>query len=925
MANYATLKAAIRQVVKTNGNNEITGALLQQSLLAMVNSLGGAFQFVGVAQPSTNPGTPDQNVFYIAGAGTYPNFNNTTVADGYMGVFKYNGSWIIETLQVGKNYDSIIENLNAWVFGKLGFTLGQISTTSGNPTTSTNRAYSPFFDTPKTITFDSSVKVSGRFYDANGNYQTYQEFVSGGTYTPNQNYPLMRLVVSYSNDSTIADASLFNDLVLISDASKHSIARLNEQMDLVVLDVNDIKTTRIQTRFIIGSLSSSNGAEETSDNRVRSVFIKYDSAMKIVCANGYRIGFRWYDENKEFISTTIQWLNGTINVSNYAPVGGVYFRLVGSYSDNATITDAAAFDSNISVRGEKIDIATGKLIEETEKLDENVSDIQQRLLNVENNLTVDISEDFEIGTIETNGVIKANNTRVRSRSSFAIENKKVACQSGYRYAYRWYDANENFITVTYTWQTTETTPEQICPSNAKFFRLVGSYVNNAIISDATLFDVNIQISAPVGEQVTENMRNIELLLSKSGETIAYSSNSSVGNCSILCAKEHTFNDGTPPLYEWFLLCDPADNKLYISRDLATRSYIATFNGDIDQFSFGVLQNGDIIACRMASSLSSGGVDTNRVNPSVFKANENWKTQHTVDFGNSLKPCGWLENCGFRNLPDGTTMFAEYTRITVATANCWKIIGDPLIVSNWVVKKSFVLSGEPDAGFKHCHMVACDHFTGVIYLATGDDNVGAMVFASTDGGDTWTQLREGSELWCRMLMMTFTKDYIYWAQDTPGQHYLFRAERDVNGLLDYSTAIKFVTIPAASGYFASYGQAYIPEFGAVLLLDRQDSSDAGQVLPVRVIDLSDGTIETIGEIHCTNDGGNVGFRTLFSEWYPVGGIVRVGFGFASPTCNKNKVCGNQWPLNDGKDSVNNLYLKVAKDGNNWTLKIGTYYL
>ena len=111
MANYATLKAAIQQVIRTNGNEEITGALLQQTLLAMVNSLGGAFQFVGVAQSSTNPGTPDQNVFYIAGAGSYPNFNNTTVADGYMGVFKYNGSWTIETLQVGKNYDDEIEQL----------------------------------------------------------------------------------------------------------------------------------------------------------------------------------------------------------------------------------------------------------------------------------------------------------------------------------------------------------------------------------------------------------------------------------------------------------------------------------------------------------------------------------------------------------------------------------------------------------------------------------------------------------------------------------------------------------------------------------------------------------------------------------------------------------------------------------------------
>lgn len=94
MANYATLKAAIQQVVKTNGNNEITGALLQQSLLAMINSLGAYYQFAGIATPSTNPGTPDQNVYYIAStAGTYSNFGGLILASGEIAILKYNGNW----------------------------------------------------------------------------------------------------------------------------------------------------------------------------------------------------------------------------------------------------------------------------------------------------------------------------------------------------------------------------------------------------------------------------------------------------------------------------------------------------------------------------------------------------------------------------------------------------------------------------------------------------------------------------------------------------------------------------------------------------------------------------------------------------------------------------------------------------------------
>lgn len=93
MANYANLISAIQNVVKTNGNEEITGALLQQSLLAMISSLGAGYQFMGVAEPTTNPGTPDQNVFYIAyKGGTYSNFNSAVIgSDG--GILKYNGSW----------------------------------------------------------------------------------------------------------------------------------------------------------------------------------------------------------------------------------------------------------------------------------------------------------------------------------------------------------------------------------------------------------------------------------------------------------------------------------------------------------------------------------------------------------------------------------------------------------------------------------------------------------------------------------------------------------------------------------------------------------------------------------------------------------------------------------------------------------------
>lgn len=93
MANYETLKTAIQQVVKTNGNNEITGLLLQQSLLAMINSLGVGYQYVGIATPSTNPGTPDAKVFYFAFAnGVYPNFGDLSL-NNEIAILYYDTEW----------------------------------------------------------------------------------------------------------------------------------------------------------------------------------------------------------------------------------------------------------------------------------------------------------------------------------------------------------------------------------------------------------------------------------------------------------------------------------------------------------------------------------------------------------------------------------------------------------------------------------------------------------------------------------------------------------------------------------------------------------------------------------------------------------------------------------------------------------------
>ena len=96
MSNYNNLKTSIDANIKQNGNQEITGPILNSVLNQMVNLLGTGYQFAGVAtlDPATDPGTPDAKVFYIAnGKGTYTNFGGIEVTEDEVVVLYYDTAW----------------------------------------------------------------------------------------------------------------------------------------------------------------------------------------------------------------------------------------------------------------------------------------------------------------------------------------------------------------------------------------------------------------------------------------------------------------------------------------------------------------------------------------------------------------------------------------------------------------------------------------------------------------------------------------------------------------------------------------------------------------------------------------------------------------------------------------------------------------
>lgn len=94
MGNYTTLKTTINANIRQNGNQEITGKILNSVLTAMVNTFGEGYQFAGIATAETDPGTPDAKVFYIAnGKGKYTNFWALDVTEDDVVFLVWDNAW----------------------------------------------------------------------------------------------------------------------------------------------------------------------------------------------------------------------------------------------------------------------------------------------------------------------------------------------------------------------------------------------------------------------------------------------------------------------------------------------------------------------------------------------------------------------------------------------------------------------------------------------------------------------------------------------------------------------------------------------------------------------------------------------------------------------------------------------------------------
>lgn len=407
--------------------------------------------------------------------------------------------------------------------------------------------------------------------------------------------------------------------------------------------------------------------------------------------------------------------------------------------------------------------------------------------------------------------------------------------------------------------------------------------------------------------------------------------------TILAAKYYTNAQGFQRV-SFYLLCDTNDN-LYISGDLRTKRFLCNFPNAM-KYKFGIRQNGDVIAVfrsEFSKAEASYGpeLDNVRKNPRVLLRSERYRKVHEVDFGEynketgeGLKPCGWLENCGFCSLPDGDVLFVEYTRMGVVyTANCWRIKADSNLTdpNNWEIIKQFQVAESDkittydESVIEHFHTVQRDPYTGIIYLATGDLRKKSQMWYSRDNGDNWEQqiftdpstgktLTSG-EKYFRILNYNFTDEYVYWSSDSSKKHAILRCERAESGELDPDSITVLAELEPLDGSPATYGTVFDSKNNFMVLMERCDAK--AESMRFRVYDLEDDTVKTIDMINAAGgEGSQIGFRTEYTEFEPVDGVIKIGFGPNSGYRNHNDLCGNPGD-SDWRNNINNMWIKVNR--------------
>lgn len=114
MANYEELKRAVKQVIKPNGVQEITGEILQNVLVKMIDTFGDEYKCKGVAVTSTTPQVSGKTLYFASTPGVYANFAGLSVVKGEFVAFAYDGTNWSKTVLIDASNFATLDLINEY-------------------------------------------------------------------------------------------------------------------------------------------------------------------------------------------------------------------------------------------------------------------------------------------------------------------------------------------------------------------------------------------------------------------------------------------------------------------------------------------------------------------------------------------------------------------------------------------------------------------------------------------------------------------------------------------------------------------------------------------------------------------------------------------------------------------------------------------
>ena len=479
MANWTTLKAAIADVIKTNGNQEITGAVLQNTLNSIVSTVGENATFAGIATPVTSPGTPDGPVFYIASEkGTYSNFGGITVTNEVV-ILLWKTSWKKLSTGIAPSSDvslirAILDNVKLSSTGKNKINLsnkidGYFLNTAGNPVANGALCISNYIAVePNTQYRISNTSVGGAYHIIYDKDLNVLSSTKDGVVTTPSNAAYIRLSISTSAIGTAQmelgpsgtsyepytdnydNEQKFMELETQMASNKTELETQMASKTNASLGKNMFDKSTVKDGYYIDA----SGNLKTNSTLSLSYYIKVNPNTSYYIQNTNTGGASnvWFD--KEFNAIKEAAKSGVTT----SPSNAAYIRLSIS---TAVIDGAMFFEGNAATTYEPF-TDNYENEQQFKELQVMLDETNTRLTEVEKKLpkmTVGKNlfdpDKANNGFLRQNGTV-ANNTTYVTSDYIAVEGKRTITAHPLALGpiyFSQYDSNKEFITSTQNAQT----------------------------------------------------------------------------------------------------------------------------------------------------------------------------------------------------------------------------------------------------------------------------------------------------------------------------------------------------------------------------------------------------------------------------------------------------------------------------------------